>query len=66
MTIPMSSELFSGMVRWPIFLLANKVRYLCSKFRSFVLIASFIYKQSSLFLLVFNSTEHCKRFCGEG
>ncbi|KAJ6894038.1 callose synthase 8 isoform X1 [Populus alba x Populus x berolinensis] len=36
MTIPMSSELFSGMVRWPIFLLANKFSTALSIARDFV------------------------------
>ncbi|XP_015581453.2 putative callose synthase 8 isoform X1 [Ricinus communis] len=35
MTIPMSSELFSGMVRWPIFLLANKFSMAISIARDF-------------------------------
>ncbi|XP_021910821.1 putative callose synthase 8, partial [Carica papaya] len=35
MTIPMSSELFSGMVRWPIFLLANKFSTALSIARDF-------------------------------
>ncbi|KAJ4726559.1 Callose synthase-like protein [Melia azedarach] len=36
MTIPMSQELFSGMVRWPIFLLANKFLTALSIARDFV------------------------------
>ncbi|XP_050220253.1 putative callose synthase 8 isoform X2 [Mercurialis annua] len=36
MSIPMSSELFSGMVRWPIFLLANKFSTALSIARDFV------------------------------
>ncbi|KAJ7948849.1 Callose synthase-like protein [Quillaja saponaria] len=35
MTIPMSSELFSGMVRWPVFLLANKFSTALSIARDF-------------------------------
>ncbi|KAM7266925.1 hypothetical protein ACFE04_009091 [Oxalis oulophora] len=36
MTIPISSELFSGMVRWPIFLLANKFSTALSIAKDFV------------------------------
>lgn len=28
MTIPMYSDLFSGIVRWPVFLIANKVIFI--------------------------------------
>jgi hypothetical protein len=35
MTIPMSPEIFSGMVGWPVFLLANKVYYLYLEFFNF-------------------------------
>ncbi|KAM6584955.1 hypothetical protein CsatB_011957 [Cannabis sativa] len=36
MTIPMSSELFSGVVRWPVFLIANKFSTALSIARDFV------------------------------
>ncbi|KAJ0102053.1 hypothetical protein Patl1_05004 [Pistacia atlantica] len=36
MTIPMSSELFTGIIRWPIFLLANKFSTAVSIARDFV------------------------------
>jgi callose synthase len=42
MTIPMSPEIFSGMVGWPVFLLANKVYYLYLEFFNFFFFFSVI------------------------
>ena len=66
MRIPILSEIFSGVVHWPVFLLAYKVYYFYFTFSDFALLLFFTCKRVFLFILVFNSFEHCKRFCGEG
>lgn len=63
MTMPMSSEVLSGIIRWPIFLLANKVHFLKKVCTQFVFGGYFglVGKYSYPILLVFNSSEHCER-----
>jgi hypothetical protein len=53
MTIPVSPEIFSGMVRWPVFLLAYKVYYLYLKFCNSLFFFFFFFL--FFFLLLFST-----------
>lgn len=62
MIMPLSSEILSGHVRWPVFLLTNEVRCVCWSFT--VLLPWSIYEPllDWLLLSVLNSIKHCKGF----